>query len=1146
MNTRRTILLLLSSLFFVFHIGEVSAAGTKPAGCVSLNQPYHRAPDNVTYYSFTIPDTDIGYLPYFRAFVPPGTVVLELYIIEGGNQMAVARHKIPPKGLPESPPSGYKPVIYFSLQELIAADQWATETLQGYLYIAHDSIKPSAPIPDAGWLYVKVGGGQFSSRYYTNFSVTVDSVQYNKWWETFIKNQDGWNTYIENVETYDDPTKQTPLVLLVEPSNQEVPQTVGTTTFSVSNKGTGTGMLWSAAVISEGNWLSINSSASGTDAGTVNCSFTANTGSSARKGTIRVTATGATGSPVDVTVTQAPAVDTSVLSVTPSNQGVSQIAGATTFSVSNTGTGTMPWTAAVTPGDNWLSIDPRAGSNSETITCKFNINANESSRTGTIRVTATGATGSPKDVTVTQAGTIGKALSPVPDTGLTKCYDNSAELTECPKSGQPFYGQDANYSINPMSYTKLDYSGSPLMVRDNVTGLIWEAKTAGDDIDYNEPHNAHNTYTWYDSNPDTNGGDPGTKGEGVKNTEDFLKALNGAEYGGYSDWRLPTIKELVYIVNYGNLTQDPWIDVGFFPNTIPDSYWTSTTDGNNASNAHSVDFASGSSCQTAKSESSYVRAVRGGQPGSQDRLAIGSFDSFDAADSGSVDYARTATDPSSGLMWGELSSASYSWSGALSTCEGSGLGGYKDWRLPTIKELQSRADFLPKDEIYWSSTTNTSVGDGAWGVSNGNISHNIKTQGQGLRLVRGVPFLSVIPATKEVPREAGTFSFAVSNTGTGTMTWKATVTHANNWLSITSGFSGTSPGTITYSVAPNADVSARTGIIRVTPYDSVVGISGRMMDPVDVTVVQQGAVLSVSPPNQQVTKYIGKTTFNVSNAGAGDMHWNATATSDGDWLSITSGGSGTNAGAINCNYAPNPSTSARTGKISVKATDEGVTGSPVDVTVTQEAGATVLSVSPVNRNVAKVDGETAFSVSNTGTVPMTWTAAVTPGTDWLWIPPGTGGKDAGTINCSFNANPNTSARTGTILVTAGTGSPVNVTVTQAEVTSSQTACMATTDDKLSLLQIPFLSYGAPASVTPYWADFLYVPTGDPPKLLFKLNNFGILNNRPECVASILSPDLKLIHIYDLFIDSGHFWVDLERISTDENIYFFKEAGPVLP
>jgi hypothetical protein len=45
--------------------------------------------------------------------------------------------------------------------------------------------------------------------------------------------------------------------------------------------------------------------------------------------------------------------------------------------------------------------------------------------------------------------------APVPDTGMTKCYSALNEIT-CPSPGQPFYGQDGSYSINPMSYTKLD------------------------------------------------------------------------------------------------------------------------------------------------------------------------------------------------------------------------------------------------------------------------------------------------------------------------------------------------------------------------------------------------------------------------------------------------------------------------------------------------------------------------------------------------------------------------------------------------------------------------------------------------------------------------------------------------------------------
>ena len=43
--------------------------------------------------------------------------------------------------------------------------------------------------------------------------------------------------------------------------------------------------------------------------------------------------------------------------------------------------------------------------------------------------------------------------TPVPDTGQTKCYDNSQEIT-CPNPGEDYYGQDAQYITNPRSVSK--------------------------------------------------------------------------------------------------------------------------------------------------------------------------------------------------------------------------------------------------------------------------------------------------------------------------------------------------------------------------------------------------------------------------------------------------------------------------------------------------------------------------------------------------------------------------------------------------------------------------------------------------------------------------------------------------------------------
>jgi hypothetical protein len=104
-------------------------------------------------------------------------------------------------------------------------------------------------------------------------------------------------------------------------------------------------------------------------------------------------------------------LETPVLSVTPASRNVAKDAGATTFNVSNTGTGTMPWTAAVTSEGGWLSITSGAsGTNTGTITCAFNANTGISARTGTIRVSETGSTGSSQNVTVIQAGSSQPAL----------------------------------------------------------------------------------------------------------------------------------------------------------------------------------------------------------------------------------------------------------------------------------------------------------------------------------------------------------------------------------------------------------------------------------------------------------------------------------------------------------------------------------------------------------------------------------------------------------------------------------------------------------------------------------------------------------------------------------------------------------------
>ena len=210
---------------------------------------------------------------------------------------------------------------------------------------------------------------------------------------------------------------------------------------------------------------------------------------------------------------------------------------------------------------------------------------------------------------------------PVPDTGQTACYNADGTTITCPESGQPFAGQDGNNLINPPSFTKLDASGNELadsaaswvMVRDNVTGLVWEVKTDDGTI-----HDKDNTYTWYDPNPETNGGSAGTN-IGDNNSNAFIDAINTSNFGGYSDWRIPTRKELRSIAIYG--WSGPSIKPSFFPNTKSSKYWSSTTHSQYNDWAWAINFSDGDVFRATKYNGCsytscinyyFIRAVRGG------------------------------------------------------------------------------------------------------------------------------------------------------------------------------------------------------------------------------------------------------------------------------------------------------------------------------------------------------------------------------------------------------------------------------------------------------------------------------------------------------------------------------------------------------
>ena len=146
------------------------------------------------------------------------------------------------------------------------------------------------------------GGGTYNSG--QNITVTAipnNGYQFVNWTEgsTIVSTNTNYSFTVSGNRTLVANFSIIP-ILLVNPDFRTVTMTAGTTTFSVSNTAGGT-MNWTAS--SNSVWATITSGSSGTNSGTINISYQANSGV-ARTATITVTSTGATGSPKSVEVRQ--------------------------------------------------------------------------------------------------------------------------------------------------------------------------------------------------------------------------------------------------------------------------------------------------------------------------------------------------------------------------------------------------------------------------------------------------------------------------------------------------------------------------------------------------------------------------------------------------------------------------------------------------------------------------------------------------------------------------------------------------------------------------------------------------------------------------------------------------------------------------
>jgi hypothetical protein len=363
------------------------------------------------------------------------------------------------------------------------------------------------------------------------------------------------------------------------------------------------------------------------------------------------------------------------------------------------------------------------------------------------------------------------------DTGRTECFDG-AGLGECidvvagdaglfpqqdgrfGRDARALSGQLAKFGGGPagFDFTPIDSNGEVIelagggpasahaCVQDNVTGLTWEVKTPG---------NAGTTYSW-------------------DAAETYAENLNnGGGLCGHSDWRIPTRRELLSILDHGR--SRPATDTRFFPNTstsLSSLHWTADDDLSAPLGARhwTIDFAFGDSSSGIESATSQlVRLVRG------ELLPEAMF-----RDNGD----GTVTDMSTGLTWdkcawgqsrdaaanqcGSPSEMSLiSWGQALQvpvTANAQLHRGQSDWRLPNRTELESLFDLAstfpamdtggspdgafgnaPAGGIFWTSTIQTAdftgptvwFGDFDFGDSAGATVSTFPPPVHGVRLVRG-------------------------------------------------------------------------------------------------------------------------------------------------------------------------------------------------------------------------------------------------------------------------------------------------------------------------------------------------------------------------------------------------------------------------
>jgi len=177
----------------------------------------------------------------------------------------------------------------------------------------------------------------------------------------------------------------------------------------------------------------------------------------------------------------------------------------------------------------------------------------------------------------------------LPATGQTKCYDTANPANEIDCANADFPGQDAFYKAGCASEGRfiVNDGGTPEdnrddTVTDTCTGLMWQKETA--DVSGDGKSDDADQLYW----------------------QDALKYCENLSFGGHTDWRLPNVRELASIIDYGREPQS--IDPVF--GGMHHWYWSSSMFAEYPGMPWGVDFGVGRVSNNASWFEGLVRAVR--------------------------------------------------------------------------------------------------------------------------------------------------------------------------------------------------------------------------------------------------------------------------------------------------------------------------------------------------------------------------------------------------------------------------------------------------------------------------------------------------------------------------------------------------------